>query len=345
MKVIYLVLFVALILLGCKTEKEMSFSDFVDVDKIEKVKVKNDSVTFYLSKDQLKEFKEDLASLEYAPNTSTKTGVVILKVTVEGKDYDVSSSENNDYIRIDKSLVTNNKTSFKNEFFSIEGLNLDEYKPENKLKLYAVSGLGVDSRVFEGLELDHCELIPLEWIDPHENESIESYSMRLSEPIDQSEEFGILGVSFGGLVATEISQKLNPKLTVLVSTAETKDGLTSLFKLIGRFNLNDYLSTKMYDPPRRLSYFMFGTDNKDELDAILDDSDLSFTKWAVEELVNWENETKLETVIHISGTEDRILPPTESENLHLIEGGGHFMIVDKAQEVSEVINDFIKANQ
>jgi hypothetical protein len=347
MKAKYFIFLSIVFLFGCKSDKELKFSDFVEVDKIDKVKIVNDSVSFTLTEEQLVAFRKDISSLRYAPDSPEDSFVdssLRLRITIEGADHEVFSNQNSEYFKISKGLVTKNTANFGINIFEKGQLDLGEYKPEEKFKLYAISGLGVDSRVFNELELD-CELIPLEWIDPRGNESIESYALRLSKTIDQTEEFGVLGVSFGGLVATEISKKLNPKLTVLISTAETKEGVTSLLKLIGKFNLNDYLSTDMFDPPRRLSYFMFGTDDKEKLDAILDDSDLVFTKWAVEELVNWKNETKLKTVIHISGTDDRIFPPTESKNLHLIEGGGHFMIIDKAPEVSEVINDFILKNQ
>jgi hypothetical protein len=343
MKIKILILLSIVLFTACKSDKEMMFTDFVDVDKIDKVKINNGSASYTLSKEQLKTFKKDISSLQHHPGETIRDSSLIIRITIDGKDYDISSDQGADFFDVSSELISKNKSDFKSGIFEKGDFDLKDYKPKNELKLYAISGLGVDSRVFHELELE-CELIPLEWIDPYENESIQSYSMRLAESIDQSEEFGVLGVSFGGLVATEISLKLKPKLTVLVSTAETKDGLTKVFKLIGKYNMNDYLSTNMYDPPRRLSYFMFGTDNKQELDAILDDTDLVFTKWAVEELVNWENESRLENVINICGTDDRIFPPTESENLHLIEGGGHFMIVDKAKEVSKVINDFIDRN-
>jgi len=343
MKTKYLIFLSITLLFGCKDEDEVILSDFVEVEKIEKVKIFNDSGSFMLSKEQLETFKKDISSLRHAPKATMKDSLVRFHITVEGTKYDVSSDQDAEIFSFSRTLLTKDTSGLKSGVFEKGSFDLKKYKPKNKLKLYAISGLGVDSRVFKELELE-CELIPLEWIKPNDNESIQSYSMRLAESIDQTEEFGVLGVSFGGLVATEISLKLNPKLTVLLSTAETKDGLTKLFKLIGKYDLNDYLSTDMYDPPKRLSYFMFGTDNKKELDAILDDTDLSFTQWAVGELVNWENETKLETVINICGTDDRIFPPTESKNLHLIEGGGHFMIVDKAIEVSGVINDFIDRN-
>ena len=92
------------------------------------------------------------------------------------------------------------------------------------MKLYGLSGLGTDKRVFEYLTLDY-EFIPIDWIEPRRKETIEEYALRLSELIDKNEDFGILGVSFGGLVAIEISKILNPKLTILISSVETKNEL------------------------------------------------------------------------------------------------------------------------
>ncbi|UZR94880.1 hypothetical protein [Chondrinema litorale] len=105
------------------------------------------------------------------------------------------------------------------------------------MKIYAISGLGADERVFKYLKLD-CELIPLHWIKPQKNESIESYALRLSKNIDTKQEtFGILGVSFGGLIATEITKVLNPKFTILISSAETKGELRSIYRVFGKTHL------------------------------------------------------------------------------------------------------------
>jgi D-arabinose 1-dehydrogenase-like Zn-dependent alcohol dehydrogenase len=83
------------------------------------------------------------------------------------------------------------------------------------LKIYGISGLGADKRVFKFLKLD-SELIPIDWIEPLKNESIINYSKKLSTKIDQNEKVCLIGVSFGGLVATEISKLINPALTILI---------------------------------------------------------------------------------------------------------------------------------
>lgn len=210
------------------------------------------------------------------------------------------------------------------------------------MKLYGISGLGADKRVFQFLNLNH-ELVSLDWIDPKEKETIESYSKRLSQKIDTSERFGILGVSFGGLVAVEISKILNSEVTILVSSAETNKELRTIYRLVGKLGLVKLLPTQLFDPPRLVANWVFGAKRKELLNQILDDTDLSFAKWAVNELVSWKSKNKLTNrTIKIAGTKDKLIPPKKDSNSRLIDEGEHFMIVDRANEVSQIINEELK---
>lgn len=205
------------------------------------------------------------------------------------------------------------------------------------MKIYGISGLGADKRVFDYLTLN-AEFIPIDWIKPLKNEPLSQYAKRLSTVIHTEEPFCILGVSFGGLVATEISKQLSPKVTILISSAETKYELRPIYRWFGKTGLIRLLPTKMFDPPRKIAHFLFGTKNTQLLNDILDDTDLSFAKWAVQRLITWTNETPIDTVITIVGTKDKLLPPKKSSKANRIEGGTHFMIVDRAKEISDIIN-------
>lgn len=209
------------------------------------------------------------------------------------------------------------------------------------MKIYGISGLGADQRVFKYLKLN-CEFIPIEWIQPIQDESLEKYALRLAQVIDTNENFGILGVSFGGLVATEISKILKPKLTILISSAEVNTELRPIFRAIAYLNFIRFIPSFFFNPPRKAAHFIFGTSKKQLLNQILDDTDLIFAKWAVQELTRWKNETRLEHVLKICGTKDKLIPPPkDSSRIHLIEGGEHFMIVDRADEISRIINKII----
>ena len=209
------------------------------------------------------------------------------------------------------------------------------------MKLYAISGLGADQRVFQYLTLN-AEFIPIDWITPEKNEPLEHYAMRLSNVIDRSGLFGILGVSFGGLVATEISKQLKPKITILISSAETRDELAWFYRISGKLNLLRFLPERLFRPPMWLINWLFGTKKKELLKKIIHDTDLGFAKWAVQELIRWKNRQRLEHCLKISGANDRMMPPAKSDNTVLIPGGTHFMIVDRAREISDLINKKIE---
>lgn len=209
------------------------------------------------------------------------------------------------------------------------------------MKIYGISGLGADKRVFNHLQLDH-DFIPIDWIQPERSESLQSYAFRLSEIIDPTTEFGILGVSFGGLVAIEISKILNPQMTILVSSAETKSELRKSYRTLAKLGILKVLPSNTFNPPKKIAHFIFGTKSKKLLNEILDDTDLNFAKWAVNELINWNNLDKVKNLIRIHGTHDKLIPITNSENVHLIDGGQHLMIVDRASDISNIINEEIK---
>lgn len=211
------------------------------------------------------------------------------------------------------------------------------------MKIYAISGLGADERVFKYLTIHDHEIIPIKWLEPKKNESLKTYVVRLFQNIDTQQDFGILGVSFGGLAAVEINKIYQPKVTILVSSAETKKDLPASYRLIAKTRLLPLIPASFFDPPRVLAALLFDTKHHNLLNQILDDTSLTFAKWAIKELTSWKNTQRVSNpILKISGTKDRLLPYRKGQNTILVKDGGHFMIVDKATEISRIINDKLK---
>lgn len=204
------------------------------------------------------------------------------------------------------------------------------------MRIYGFSGLGADKRVFEYLKFD-CEFVPVDWIDTLKNENIENYAIRLSKIIDTKEDFGVLGVSFGGLIAVEITKHLNPKFTILISSIETRKDLRWIYKVIGKSKILKLIPKIFFKPPPILVSYFFGAKNKKLLKAIIKDTDPKFVKWALQQLLNWKNETKIDDSIKIVGEKDIPLPAKKLDNHIMVKNGKHFMVVDKAEEITEII--------
>lgn len=84
---------------------------------------------------------------------------------------------------------------------------------------------------------------------------------------------------------------------------------------------------------------MFGTKKNKLLKEVIKNSNAKFSKWAAIELMNWKNEKEI-TCIKINGSKDKIIPFTKKDD-YIIEGGQHLMIIDKANEISAILNRIV----
>src|SRR5436190_22473098 len=97
-------------------------------------------------------------------------------------------------------------------------------------KIYFISGLGADKRVFSFLDLSFCEPIFIDWITPLKKESLESYALRLRQSIPEPEPI-IIGISFGGMLATEMAKADNRIKSIIIASNKTSDELPKLFRI------------------------------------------------------------------------------------------------------------------
>ena len=76
---------------------------------------------------------------------------------------------------------------------------------EGKLHIYCISGLGADSRIFSKLKFENADLHYIEWVLPEPGDSMRSYALKLAEQV-KHDEICLVGVSFGGMLVTELTQ-------------------------------------------------------------------------------------------------------------------------------------------
>ena len=206
------------------------------------------------------------------------------------------------------------------------------------MKVYAFSGLGADGRIFSQLNLDH-EIVPIQWLEPEKNETLPEYALRLTDQIDTNEPFSLLGVSFGGMLVSEIIKTLDPVHVILISSAATRFELPWMAAVSRRLAIHEVLPARIYKPPTWVAYIGFPTDQSQRQVAkgIIRDTDYRFVKWALGAIVHWDNEQIPQNVCHFHGRLDPILPLKRRMNAQVI-GTGHFIILRHAEEISKRIN-------
>lgn len=213
-------------------------------------------------------------------------------------------------------------------------------------KIYFISGLGADERVFVNLKIEAPFQKHIKWETPYANETLSEYCKRLLLQIDLHSPVVLIGLSFGGIVAQEIAKIIPVKKLIILSSIKNEKEMGWQLRLVR--------ATKIYKlfPASVLKFlnkftagYYFGTETKEEdllLQKIIKDSDPVFLKWAIDRLMKWQN-TILLSVFHIHGTHDRIFPARDIKDYLPIRNGGHFMILNKAEELSSIINNYLKA--
>jgi pimeloyl-ACP methyl ester carboxylesterase len=202
--------------------------------------------------------------------------------------------------------------------------------------IYCIPGLAADHRMFERLKLKGYQLAPLAWLMPKPNESLPQFAARMAAQIPERHPI-LLGVSFGGMLATEIS-KLSPCTTLVVSSCKGRPELPAYLRLAGNMHLHKAISfslAKNAAPIDRL-FFDPGTHNEEiQLKrAMLRDSDNRLLHRSVAMIMRWKNTQWKKDIYHLHGTHDRLLTPRSVKASEWIEAGTHFMIWNKPDEVS-----------
>ncbi len=210
-------------------------------------------------------------------------------------------------------------------------------------KIYCIAGLGADRKIFAKLDIKGYELEFLEWTKPFTNESLQEYTYRLASIIDDDAPI-ILGVSFGGMVAIEIAKKIPVSKLILISSVKVTAELPLWMRVCGKLNLNKYLPSKSYHFGESIRNYRLGIATKEEKElvgAYRKNADLEQVKWSIHEILNWKNNWYPKTTVHIHGELDKIFPIKNIKPTHIIKGGTHMMILNKAQEISRIINDIL----
>jgi pimeloyl-ACP methyl ester carboxylesterase len=197
--------------------------------------------------------------------------------------------------------------------------------------------------MFQKLQLPvSLSVIHLDWIDPLYGETLPDYSRRIAGGINTSDDFVLVGLSFGGMIATEISQIVQPKQTIIISSAGSRRELPWFFRLAGILKLDLLLSPSFLKRPNFFTYWIFGAKTKGErllLDQILKDTSPSFLKWSIRSILSWDRREKPTGIFHIHGLKDKILPVQYVKADIIVPAGRHLMVYSLAETISRLITE------
>lgn len=208
------------------------------------------------------------------------------------------------------------------------------------MNLYFISGLAADDRMFERLQFPaHVNPLFLPWLKPlSKDESLDGYVHRMTEGIDQTKSFALMGLSFGGMVCCEMNVLLKPEKTILISSVCSHRCFPPWFHWAGKVHLENSLRPQSIKAtPAFMKNYLFGatsTAGKSLLADTLKQSDNDVLIWSIRQITNWHFNKSISNLVQIHGSKDKIFPMRYLQPQHVIEGGGHLTVFENAAAVS-----------
>jgi hypothetical protein len=195
------------------------------------------------------------------------------------------------------------------------------------IKVYVIPGLGTTKKLVVNLRIANAEVIVLDWPLPEKKETMTSYAKKFLPFIDVSKPFYLLGVSFGGMICTELDK--------LISTSK-----------MGKYIPIHLLFSDHFH--RKIAYYGrgivgFENDYTVEFLEMLNQMKKHYFEYCIHIIVNWNNKTLPKNAFHIHGTDDKLLSHKLVKADYFIEGGTHAMIVFKAEEINAIIEKIMKS--
>ena len=94
----------------------------------------------------------------------------------------------------------------------------------------------------------------------------------------------------------------------------------------------------------QLAYKLMGIHKrKDKIlfSEMLSQADNVFLKWAINAIVNWQNQVAPPRIIHIHGTKDILLPYAFVKADITVKGGVHLMVMKNPEMISKLLKEAI----
>lgn len=204
---------------------------------------------------------------------------------------------------------------------------------------FLLPGVGCDYRIFERLNLP-WPTKHVKWPKAYHGETLEHFSRRVAEQIDDPANTVVIGVSFGGMVAAELSNLINPAATVIISSVKNSKEIPGWIKFLRFTRLHRLVSSKFVASFNFWTGWALGcgsSKDKGMIRQMVKCMDGDFNDWAVDALMSWDFNGPIGKVLHIHGTDDKLFPSEKIDGCVFIEEGSHSIVFKQGGKVSELI--------
>jgi pimeloyl-ACP methyl ester carboxylesterase len=208
-------------------------------------------------------------------------------------------------------------------------------------KVYLISGLGADRRLFKNITIPNYEVVLVDWLIPNPDDTLTTYATKLINHYHIQAGDVVIGVSLGGMISIEIAKQLSLDKVILISSIKADSEAPLYFKVFRNIPVYKLtpgsLVTRLGFMVKPIFGHMANADAALFKDMLRNSSPV-FIKWAMGAVLKWRNTTVFDNLYHIIGNKDLVFPHKNIKNPSaVIKGGTHIMVFDKAAEINELL--------
>lgn len=206
-------------------------------------------------------------------------------------------------------------------------------------QVYLLPGMGADERMYVKSWRELEGVTFLNWGEYQGEKTIGEVADRLIKQYALDEDVIIGGSSLGGMVASEIAQRLGCRGLILIGSTYRKEDVNVLLR---------WLSHLSEITPVGLMQVLVGKAEGHLLSEMFADSDGEFIKAMCRAVKCWETVKLIEktNVLQIHGKRDHVIgypkAPGRKIEFYLIEGAGHLVGMRHDAKCTELVNSFIE---
>ena len=211
------------------------------------------------------------------------------------------------------------------------------------MKAYFISGIGADYRLFKHIQLPAgFEPNFLHWVAPLKHETLVNYAARLAEKINRNEQHVLIGLSLGGIMATEIAKVTSPVQTIIIGSVPTHRQLPPWFKYAAKVNLHKLIHPSFVKLSASVKHSLFtkGKENRKFLRQLIRDGDNRFIYWGMDAVMNWKNEDIPANLVHIHGNRDEVFSIRYAKPKYILKGC-HLLVFHHAGYVNKLLSKIL----
>lgn len=215
-----------------------------------------------------------------------------------------------------------------------------------KVTVYFIPGMAAGPEIFDNIRLpkDKYQIEILEWMIPNRGETLKEYAERMAKRVTAPNPV-LVGISFGGIVAQEMTQFVKLRKLIIISSVKKRSELPKRMRVSGALKLYKLVPTGLVLSVENLTKYSIGPKSKKRLSLYqkyLHVRNRYYLDWCIKQIVTWEREECVPELIHIQGDNDPVFPIKYIEKCEVIKDGTHIMILNRAGEITRLLLEKIE---